>query len=346
MLKLETAKYWRSFYRITNTLERYFNGRLKADEEKDVRKTLDAFAERVLGEEKTDIPEVHLKRADRIIRTNVFKQLGLPFSPLSGEKKTAVFSLHFVKYATTAAVLLLLIGFSYWGFHPESAFRQQYLSWSVEPELLLQTADSERKTLRLPDGTCFFLNGNSSICYKPGAFNKSSRELWLTGEAFFEVAKDPAKPFIIHSPGGLRTTVLGTSFNVKAYPELNEQVVSVLTGKVTVSGKGGEPIRITPGQKAVFNWQVNSLTAGTTDGELAASWRNDRIVFDGADRREIALRIRQRFGKEVTIQNNTLAAAHFNASYPPQTSLEQIVKAIALACEVQYTINENQIIFK
>jgi ferric-dicitrate binding protein FerR (iron transport regulator) len=250
------------------------------------------------------------------------------------------------KYAVTAATILLLIGFSYWGFRPESAFRQQYFAWSVEPQRLLQTEGNERKDLLLPDGTRLYLNGNSCISYKAAAFNRSSRELWLTGEAFFEVAKDPAKPFIIHSSDGLQTTVLGTSFNFKAYPELDEQVVSVLTGGVTVSGEESESLRIAPGQKAVFNRRVNSLTSGTTNGELAASWRNGCIVFDCADRTEIALRLRQQFGKEVVIQNNALAGAHFIASYPPQSALEQIVKAIALSGEAQYTINENQVIFK
>jgi ferric-dicitrate binding protein FerR (iron transport regulator) len=346
MLKPEAKEYWRSFYRITNILEHYFLGQLKTDEKREIKKHLDALSGKVLGLGNTNIPEAHLNRADRIIRKNVFEQLGLPLYPLPEERKTAVLSLRFSKLVAVAAAVLFVIGFSWWGLRHESAFRQQYLAWSVEPGLLLQTEGSEQKSIRLPDGTRLHLNGGSLLSYHAAAFNKNRRELWLTGEAFFEVAKDPEKPFIIHSPGGMQTTVLGTSFNLKAYPGLNEQVVSVCTGKVLVSTGDGESVRITPDRKAVFNRQVNTLTAATSVGELAASWRNGHIVFDCADREEIALRIRQQFGKEVVIQNDVLADAHFIASYPPQTALEQIVKAIALSGEAQYTINENQVIFR
>lgn len=344
-LKPDAQKYWRSFYRITNILERYFKGRLNADEEREVEKNLDILTNKVLEQGKENITEAHLNRADRLIRKNVFNRLGLPLSPLPGKRKTAVFSLRFPQWAAAAAVLFL-IGFSYWGLRPESAFRQQYLAWSVEPGLLLQTGSSERKSIRLPDQSLVYLNGDSRLSYKAATFNKSRRELWLEGEAFFEVAKNPGKPFIIHSPGGVQTTVIGTSFNLKAYSGLNEQVVSVCTGKVLVATGDGATLRITPDRKAVFNRQVNSLTEGMTNGEQAASWRNGQIVFDGAGREEIALRIRQQFGKEVIIQNDALAGAHFIASYPPDTPLEAIVKAIALAGETQYAIGKNKIIFR
>jgi ferric-dicitrate binding protein FerR (iron transport regulator) len=345
-LKPEAKNYWRSFYRVTNTLERYFKGQLKADEQMEVEKHLDAIAGKVLGAEDANIPEALLNRADQMIRKNVFKRLGLPFHPFTQERKTLPFSSPFLKYAAAAALILVTVGFSYWGLRTESAFRQQYLAWSVEPALLLQTESGERKSLRLPDGTHLYLNGDSHASYKAGAFNKNNREIWLTGEAFFEVAKNPGKPFIVHSPNGMKTTVLGTSFNLKAYPGLDEQVVSVCTGKVLVAKDGGEALRITSGEKAVFNKPGNTLAAGTTDGNMAASWRNGNIVFDCAGKEEIALRIRQRFGKEVVIQNNVLSATHFIASYPSHTTLEQIVRAIALTAEVQYTINGNQVIFR
>jgi ferric-dicitrate binding protein FerR (iron transport regulator) len=345
-LKPEAKKYWRSFYWVTNTMERYFTGRLKVNEQTEVEKQLDALAAKVLGQGKANIPEAHLSRADRRIRKKVFNQLGLPLYPFPEESKSVVFFLRFPKLVAAAAALLLLIGFSWWELRPESGFRQQYLAWSVEPKLLLQTTGGERKSLRLPDESLVFLNGNSRISYKAAAFNKNNRELWLEGEAFFEVAKNPAKPFIIHSPGGMQTTVLGTSFNQKAYPGLDEQVVSVCTGNVLVSTDDGEAVRITPDRKAVFNRQVNTLTEGVTDGKLAASWRNGHIVFDCAGREEIALRIRHQFGKEVVIQNDALAGVHFIASFSPQTALEPIVKAIALSGEAQYTISENQVIFK
>ncbi|MGC3977461.1 MAG: FecR domain-containing protein [Paludibacteraceae bacterium] len=341
-LKAENKKYWSSFYWMTHTLEIYFEGKFFSPENKNVEEQLDAIAGNVLGKEAGNLSPAQIDKADCIIRGNVLKQLGLP--QIKQGKKSYPIIPH-SRYAT-AAIFFLLIGFSYWGLRTESSFRQQYLSWSVKPELILQTADRELKTQQLPDGTKVYLNGGGRLSYKAGAFNKNNREVWLEGEAFFNVAKNPEKPFIIHSPDGMQTQVLGTSFNVKAYPGLNEQVISVRTGKVKVSDENGRAVQITPNRKAVFNRKNNTLTTGITDGDLAASWRKGNIVFDHAGRDEIAFRIQQQFGKEVVMQNNVLTGIHFIASYPPQTPLEQIVKTIAFTNGVQYEIDKNQVIFK
>jgi ferric-dicitrate binding protein FerR (iron transport regulator) len=342
-MKKGAEKYWRSFYWITNTLESYFLGKLKFHEEKELERNLDVIANKVLNKEAVNLSNSQLDAADQSIRRNVFNQLQLP---LTERRKILHATTWHVKYVAVAAIFLLLIGFSYWGLRTESGFRQQYLSWSVKPELIFQTGNKELKTQLLSDGTKVYLNGGSRLSCKAGAFNKNLREVWLEGEAFFEVAKNPEKPFIIHSPDGVQTKVLGTSFNVKAYSELSEQVVSVRTGKVKVTKADGQFVQITPDQKAIFNRRTNALTSGVADGELAASWRSGDIVFDHADRDEIRLRIRQEFGKEVIMENNVLSDIHFIASYPAQTNLEQIIKTIALTNGVQYSISESKVIFK
>jgi ferric-dicitrate binding protein FerR (iron transport regulator) len=341
----EAKKYWMSFYWMTNVLDRYFKGRLGAGEKREVEEGLDTLAGRVLGE-KAKISPDRLDRADYLIRKNVFKQLELSFTPLPGERKRVTFPLRLSRYAAVAAVLLLVAGLSYRGLRPGSAFRQQYLSWSVDPELLLQTAAGERKTLRLPDGTLLYLNGESRLGYKAGAFNRDKRELWLAGEAFFEVAKDPARPFIVHSPGGMRTTVLGTSFNLKAYPGLNNQVVSVSAGSVLVSAGDGNSLRVAPGEMAILDRHLNTLSAGVARGEIAASWCDGNIVFNQADGMEVASRLRQLFGIEVVILDDALAGLHFMASYPARATLEQIAGGIALAGGARCAIDENRVVFK
>lgn len=292
VLKEESKKFWSSLYWITNTLENYFEGRLTSLENKKIEQQLNDISEKTLGKEAENLSRRELTKADHKIKINVFKQLQLP---LDKREKPLYTSIGYPKYAVIAAIFLLLIGLSYWGFNPKSAFRQQYFSWTVKPELLFQTSDSQLASRILSDGTKIYLNGNSRLSYKAGAFNKKTREVWLTGEAFFQVVHNPEKPFIIHSPDGLQTKVLGTSFNVKAYPGLNEQVISVRTGKVKITGEKGQMVQITPNQKAVFNNKNHTLETRATDGELAASWRNGNIVFDYAGKDEITLRLRQKF---------------------------------------------------
>jgi hypothetical protein len=105
-LKPETETYWRSFYWLTNTLERYFNETLDGEEKKEVEKNLDFIAQQVFGEEKATLREAHFMEADRMIRENVFKHLGLPVE----ERKTSKLFLLCSKYAAAAAIFLLLLG--------------------------------------------------------------------------------------------------------------------------------------------------------------------------------------------------------------------------------------------
>lgn len=247
-------------------------------------------------------------------------------------------------FAAAAAIAALLVA-SWWFVRPDGVGDRDPQSEQVALAPVTEATESgEVRQIRLPDGTAVWLNAQTALRYG-GRFGEKSRELTLEGEAFFDVANDPAKPFVIHSPGGMQTTVLGTAFNLKAYPGLSEQVVSVQTGSVLVSGQNGEAVRITTNQKATLNLHRNALSAATTDGELAASWRSGNIVFDCADREEIALRIRQRFGKEVALENNALAGIHFIAAYPPHTSLEQIAKAIAATAGVRYSIQGEKVTF-
>ncbi len=128
------------------------------------------------------------------------------------------------------------------------------------------------KKITLADGSVVHLNVNSTLSLKKGKFNAKVREVWLDeGEAFFEITRFPNRPFIVHTPGGLSTRVLGTSFNVQAYPELKKQVVSVKTGRVQVSRDNGESIVLETNYQASFDAWTNTLKGGKTDGTLAAA---------------------------------------------------------------------------
>ena len=128
-----------------------------------------------------------------------------------------------------ASLALFIFAYTY--------FFTMELSRSSEPiELVTKTTSKGQKaTITLPDGSVLKLNSESSITY-PKQFNKNVREVSLNGEAFFEVAGNPKKPFIVSSEG-LRTKVLGTSFNINAYKDFSEIAVTVVTGRVEVSGK-------------------------------------------------------------------------------------------------------------
>ena len=134
-----------------------------------------------------------------------------------------------------AAASLLLIAFSTLWFINKTA------TSSIE-DTIVRSAQTERKEITLSDGTEVILNTGTELLVK-GNFGVNQRRVLLKGEAYFKVAKDAEKPFIIQS-GQLSTQVLGTAFNISAYPERDRMKVSVLTGRVRVSQSTGKSERI------------------------------------------------------------------------------------------------------
>jgi len=131
------------------------------------------------------------------------------------------------------------------------------------------TDNTHRTTVTLPDGTVVQLNAGSRLEITEATFNRQKREVWLSGEAFFEVAKNPEKPFIIHT-GTMQTTVRGTSFNVKAYGELGENVVSVRNGRVEIVEN-----RKTIADEYIYQVEkVNQLNANLDEAVAAPSLEN------------------------------------------------------------------------
>ncbi|WP_341835399.1 FecR domain-containing protein [Chitinophaga pollutisoli] len=129
--------------------------------------------------------------------------------------------------------------------------------------------------LTLPDGTQVWLNAASSLRF-PTAFVGKERIVELTGEAYFEVAKDAGKPFIVKAAGGMDVQVLGTHFNVAAYEEEPSSTVTLLEGAVTVNRQ-----QLEPGQQAIR--QNGHIRIRPADTEQAVAWKNGYFSFNDAD---------------------------------------------------------------
>lgn len=140
------------------------------------------------------------------------------------------------------------------------------------------TARANQYELVLPDGTAVWLNAVSSIRF-PTAFTGRDRTVELTGEAYFEVAKDPSRPFFVKVNGAV-VDVLGTHFNINAYADETELKTSLLEGSVKVSS-GGKSSVLTAGQEASIR-PNGELIAEMGNVELAVAWKNGYFQFDRA----------------------------------------------------------------
>ncbi|MNX55239.1 fec operon regulator FecR [compost metagenome] len=221
---------------------------------------------------------------------------------------------------TIAASLLLLMSLSFFVYQSSvNTITKQYA-----------TKPGEHAAIMLSDGTKIWLNAGSLLKY-PAKFKGDTREVYLTGEAFFDVAKDKKHPFIIHT-NKMDTKVLGTSFNVQAYPDNATQEVSVLTGRVNVKSiVTEENVYVTPGQKVVFKSKSNKLQAFTDIPVNSISlWRKNIIVFEDAPLPEVIATINRKYNVTIEIGNKNLNNLKISA-YFKELPVEQVV---ALVCNI------------
>lgn len=167
-----------------------------------------------------------------------------------------------------------------------------------------KTANGQQREIRLSDGTVVRLNAGSAITY-PKTFSDTLREVTLSGEAFFSVAKNPECPFIIHT-GEIVTRVLGTSFNVRAYPENDDVQIAVVEGKVAVNKKQAAASE----EKGVYLTVNEMVTFRKTEGELIKSdydekeqigWKDGILYFEKSDFPTTVKKLERWYGVSIRI---------------------------------------------
>lgn len=254
-------------------------------------------------------------------------------------KKTRVIQLQqYVQYAAAAAVLLMGIGFYFYNNSKNSLDIVQPQAIAME---YFQSGTGEMKKMELPDGSVVYLNSDTKLGVATARFNKEKREIWLEeGEAFFEVAKNPEKPFIVHT-SNLETTVKGTSFNVKAYKELDESSVSVRSGKVAVSNENNLIGELTKNKQITYNKLTGKIEQGESNWEDAAAWMDYRLVMKRASVKELKLRLKQQFGVDVILQNNALQGTLLNSSFEKNASLKEVLEVISVLYDVRYDTSKS-----
>lgn len=177
-------------------------------------------------------------------------------------------------------------------------------------------------SLTLGDGTQVWLNAESSLRY-PAAFTGNRRPVEITGEAYFEVAHDSRRPFIV-SKGGTAITVLGTHFNVNAYDDEPAMKVTLLEGSVSVNAGGGQ-LLLKPGQQAV---QANQLTLNSTpDIKQVLAWKNG--VFDfGGQSFTASMRQLERWYNIKVVYDGPVPSGRLGGKISRDLTLMQVVKVL------------------
>ena len=201
---------------------------------------------------------------------------------------------------------------------------------------------SGRQVLNLPDGTQVILNDNSELSYGQ-AFGALNREVTLTGEASFDVTHDPTKPFIVHT-GKVKTKVLGTAFNISAYPEQIAITVTVLRGLVEVGDDQHVYGEIKPDQQIAVNTTTYDYVRRDANAEEAVVWQSDFLVLDDVTLEEAALRIGKKFHVKITFENPALKKCKFYGSFLNDEDLTDILTMMRPVLHIDYKIENEHVI--
>lgn len=265
-------------------------------------------------------------------------------APVTPSKKLTALRRNIYIGASVAAAVALLLGVS-WLLRRQQPVRQlaathaDTSTWQNR-----QNGKATKAILELTDGSKIWLNADSKLTY-PEIFSGASREVYLEGEAFFEVANNQAKPFIIHLHKGT-IKVLGTSFNIRAYE--NEPVqTSVTTGKVAFipkydEGSSQQPdtILITPDVKVTFTQTTGDIVKETTTSADDKAWTEGRLVFRNATLESIAMELERTFGRKVKFNAETPKHYRLTGSFQ-HNSLEEIMFYLARSRAFHYEITDS-----
>jgi ferric-dicitrate binding protein FerR (iron transport regulator) len=169
---------------------------------------------------------------------------------------------------------------------------------------------------RLSDGSNVHLNCDTRLDY-PENFTGKQREVTLSGEAFFNVQRDTKKPFIIHA-GPVDVRVLGTSFNVKAYPGREEVLVSVESGKVRCAA-GNDSIELIAGEEGIYNIRTKLLRRNVMDNPNAFAFRTRKLAFRNTPLKKVADDLSDFYNITIIIKNPNLQNCSVNTGFGSET---------------------------
>lgn len=236
------------------------------------------------------------------------------------------------------------------------------------------TADGMRSMLHLPDGSEVWLNAGSTLRYNNN-FNKKNRKVYLKGEAYFIVKHNADKPFIVDA-AEMKIKVLGTEFDVKAYPDENFSEASLIKGLVEVIIKHdgqSQQIYLKPNQKVMVKNEL-SYVSGTKDTNTAklktlqqkesisrdvmllplitvnhiipeTAWKENIVVFEDESLSSLTQRLDRWYGVHIIIEDSALAQQHFTGR-ADNVSLDKLLKILQMIKPFHYAIRDKEVIIK
>lgn len=198
--------------------------------------------------------------------------------------------------------------------------------------------------LILDDSTQVYLNAGSELRYSPET-RQNKREVFLKGEAWFNVKKNSERPFVVNTPYYL-VRVTGTNFNVKAYENDTEITTTLEEGEVKISSsenvKLEREITLTPGEQLIFNRTSKEMMIRMVDTKLFTSWKDNKLMFLKMSFEDLIIVLERKYGVQITIDNPDILNYHYTGTIKNESILE-VLEIIKHTIPIQYKIDGQEI---
>jgi len=283
--------------------------------------------------EKMDTPADH----DRIIR------------------KKSIF-LSFLRYA---AAVLLIAGLGFAAYTVADQFKKKEVPVTYTE---ITTENGQKKEVTLPDGTKVWLNSGTTFKYSDN-YAKEYREVFLSGEAFFEVTRDESRTFIVRTDN-ITIRVLGTRFNVNCYPDLKMVETTVISGIVSLQNdnnkEGNDIVILNKLEKGTYLKDqqkilieknpaagepvkpigLKKITLNEEETGYISSWKDQSLSFNNETLEEMAVKLQRWFNVSIKIDDANLKSYRYKGKFDNVKSIYQVLEVVKLATPITYEYNE------
>ena len=197
--------------------------------------------------------------------------------------------------------------------------------------------------LTLSDGTMIYLNSESTLSF-PVKFQGKERKVYLTGEAYFKVAKNTEHPFVV-TAGELEVLVTGTTFGVRAYKDEKDIQTTLESGQVTVRVEG-KSVKLVPNKQVLFNKLTMGMEVRDVDVDLYLAWADGRLVYDNCPLEKILTDLGRWYNIDVFYSRDELRSYQFSLNMKKHEAFSEVLELIGKTGEVRFEIKDNTVIVK
>ncbi len=244
-------------------------------------------------------------------------------------------------YQRVAAFLLIpIIGLGIWFAISQFSHSEKQYTETFAPR-------GQKSQIVLADGTKVWLNSDTKIKY-PGSFSQNQRDVYLDGEAFFEVTKNVHSPFVVHT-SGVDVKVLGTKFNLKAYGDENQIETSLFEGKINLmmTNPGNNRLvekEVLPGQSFTFMKDDRQLAASRFSQDEINGWKNNQLIFKDDTFGNLVRKLERWYDVQVVYDEKQFDDRRLTVELYEGERLERLMEIVGLALSVDYKYEKGKII--